>query len=81
MPFNRNIDFFKQELAANPSLRSPAWLPELPPLERAREWHVAIRSYDAACLELGVKTPGQIQNENYIFTGFIPRLVRLHATP
>jgi hypothetical protein len=80
MSLTRDIRYFKKELAANPSLRSPDPRADCATLtERSREWRCALRSYDAACLELGIKTPAEIQAENSPFARMRPRLVAHHV--
>jgi hypothetical protein len=80
MALVRDIEFFKRALVESPSLRVPVPLVELASMEqRSREWRSALRSYDAARLELGIRTPAQIQSENSLFTGLKPELASFHA--
>jgi hypothetical protein len=73
----RNAAFFKRELAINPQLGQPRPLEGVSLEQRSREWRGAMRSYDAARIELGLKTPNEIQQQNSPFHGFRPRIVGL----
>jgi hypothetical protein len=79
VPHKRNIEYFKNLLSADPALRRPGVLPELAYSlsEQSWEWKSALRSYDAARIELGIRTPRQVQEENSPFTHFKPRLISL----
>jgi len=80
VPHKRNIEYFKKLLAENPALRRPEVLPELAwsMSEQSWEWKSAARSYDAARIELGIRTPHEVQLENSPFEHCTPRLVRWH---
>ena len=81
VPHKRNIEYFKKLLAENPALRRPEVLPELAwsMSEQSWEWKSAARSYDAARIELGIRTPMEVQLENsWIPPNCTPRLVQWH---
>jgi len=80
VPHKRNIEYFKKLLAENPALRRPEVLPELEwsMSEQSWEWKSASRSYDAARIEMGIRTPHEVQLENSPFEHCTPRLIRRH---
>ena len=76
---HRNIEYYKRLLKENPGLGFPERLEGLDLEESVFERKAAGRCYDAARMELGIKKPSDIQQENSIFTGMRPRWVRLNA--
>ena len=82
VPHKRNIEYFKKLLAGDPALRRPEVLPELAwsMSEQSWEWKSALRSYDAARIEMEIRTPHEVQLENsWIPADCTPRLVRWHT--
>lgn len=79
VPHKRNIEYFKERLAIDPALPRPAVLPELDwsLSEQSWEWKSALRSYDAARIEMKIRTPQEVQAENSPFAHFKPRLISL----
>ena len=81
VPHKRNIEYFKKQLAENPALRRPEVLSELDwsMSEQSWEWKSALRSYDAARIEMQIRTPMEVQRENsWLPPGCTPRLVEWH---
>ncbi|WP_145929158.1 hypothetical protein [Termitidicoccus mucosus] len=77
----RDIEYFKTLLRRNPELPRPRALEGLSFADQVWERKSANRCYDAARIELGLKTPAQIQEECSAFRfpkNFRPRVVSYH---
>ena len=79
----RDIEYFKRELAKNPALPRPNPDDDLIRSldEFSREYRGAVRSYDAARIELKIATPEEINRKNSIFGASRPRLINFHVQP
>lgn len=80
MPVTRNIEYFKRALARKPAMRRPNPDRALRDITtRSREYRGALRSFDAARIELGIATPLEVHRQNSPFASMRPRLTNFHV--